>query len=112
SLFLSFIIAIPLGVFTSLRANTKFDYTVNFAAFVGISMPSFWLALMLIIIFAVKLQILPAGGTTTVGLDYEMTFWETVLDRFKYMVLPITSLSLLTVAGWLRFTRSKMLEVM
>jgi peptide/nickel transport system permease protein len=112
SLLLSLVIAIPLGVFTSLRANSKFDYTLNLFAFAGISLPSFWLALMLIIIFAVKLGWLPAGGTETVGLDVAMGFWESVLDRLKYLALPVTTLSLLTVAVWVRYTRAKMVETM
>lgn len=112
SLILSLIIAIPLGVFTSLRQNTKFDYGLNLLAFAGISAPSFWLALMLIIIFAVKLGWLPAGGTETVGLDSAMTFTETVLDRIRYLILPVITLSLLTIATWVRFTRAKMLETM
>ena len=112
SLLLSIAIAIPLGVFTSLRQNTKFDYTLNMLAFAGISVPSFWLALMLIIIFAVKLQWLPASGTETVGLDTALSGWEVVLDRIKYLILPVTALSLLTVASWVRFTRAKMLETL
>ena len=112
SLLLSIAIAIPLGVFTSLRQNTKFDYTLNMLAFAGISVPSFWLALMLIIIFAVKLQWLPASGTETVGLDAALSGWEIAVDRIKYLILPVTALSLLTVASWVRFTRAKMLETL
>ena len=112
SLTLSLMIAIPLGVFTSLRQNSKFDYTLNLAAFAGISAPSFWLGLMLIILFAVKLSWFPAGGTETIGLDTQLSTLESILDRLKYLVLPVATLSLLTVASWVRFTRSKMLETM
>jgi peptide/nickel transport system permease protein len=108
----SFFIAVPLGVFTSLKQNSKFDYGTNLLAFMGISMPSFWLALMLIIIFAVNLGWFPAGGTMTVGLDQELSTWEAFKDRLWYLTLPIISLSLLTVAGWTRFVRAKMLETM
>lgn len=112
SLILSIVIAIPLGVFTSLRPNTKFDYTLNMFAFAGISIPSFWLALMLIIIFGVKLQWLPASGIETIGLDGELSFFELAWDRIRYLILPVTTLSLLTVAYWVRYTRAKMLETM
>lgn len=105
-------IAIPLGVFTSLRANSKFDYVLNLGAFAGISLPSFWLGLMLIIIFAVKLGIMPAGGTETVGLEIPLTGFAYFLDRLKYLALPVTALSLLSIAYTVRFTRSKMLETM
>ena len=112
SLILSVIIAIPLGVFTSLRPNTKFDYSLNMLAFAGISIPSFWLALMLIIIFAVKLQIFPASGIETIGLEGDISTFQIVWDRINHLVLPVTTLSLLTVAYWVRYTRAKMLETM
>jgi peptide/nickel transport system permease protein len=112
SLLLSLIIAIPLGIITSLKANTKFDYSINMLGFAGISVPSFWLGLMLIIIFAVKLGWLPAGGTESIGMDEQMNIFEVAFDRIKYLILPVTSLSLLTIAYWVRYTRSKMLETM
>ena len=112
SLVLSLVIAIPLGVITALKANSRFDYSLNLLAFAGISVPSFWLALMLIIIFAVKLGWLPAGGTETVGLDVALTGWQSAWDRIKYLILPTTTLSLLTIAYWVRYTRAKMVETM
>lgn len=111
TLLVSLCIAIPLGVFTSLRANTKFDYIANLFAFMGISVPSFWLALMLIIVFSMNLGWFPAGGTTTVGVTYDSAFDE-FLDRLQYLILPIISLSAMTIGQWVRFTRAKMLEVM
>lgn len=112
SLFLSVMIALPLGVITALKANTKFDYTLNMFAFAGISIPAFWLGLMLIIIFAVKLEWLPAGGTETIGLDHNLTLMQFAFDRLKYLILPTTALSLLTVAFLVRYTRAKMMETM
>lgn len=112
SLLLSLVIAIPLGVYTSLRQNSKIDYTLNMFAFAGISVPSFWLALMLIIVFAVKLNWLPASGTETIGGDGMMNVFEIAMDRIKYLILPVTTLSLLTIASWVRYTRAKMLETM
>jgi peptide/nickel transport system permease protein len=112
SLFLSIIVAIPLGVFSSLYANSKADYSLNFMAFLGISVPSFWLGLMLIIIFSVYLGWFPAGGTETIGLDKELGFWGTVFDRMKYLTLPVISLSAQTIASWIRYTRASMLETM
>jgi peptide/nickel transport system permease protein len=112
SLVLSVFIAIPLGVFTSLRPNTKFDYSLNMLAFAGISIPSFWLALMLIIIFAVQLQWFPASGIETIGLEGDLSVVQIAWDRIRHLVLPVTTLSLLTVAYWVRYTRAKMLETM
>jgi peptide/nickel transport system permease protein len=81
-------------------------------AFAGISVPSFWLGLMLIIIFAVQLQWLPASGTETIALDGDLSGVSRAWDRLRYLILPVTALSLLTVASWVRFTRAKMIETM
>ncbi len=110
SLTLALLIAIPLGVLSALRAGTKLDYAVNFFAFAGISVPSFWLAIVLIIIFAVWLQLFPAGGTFTIGADD--TGLTGILDRAKYLVLPTLSLAYLQIGTFVRYTRASMLEAM
>jgi peptide/nickel transport system permease protein len=107
----SLLVAIPIGVYSSLHPNTKLDYGVNLAAFSGISAPSFWLGLMFIILFSVKLRWLPAGGTETIGIADEGSI-PMLLDRLKYLVLPVASLSCMTIASWVRYTRASMLETL
>jgi len=104
-------VSIPLGVFTALRAGTKWDYTINFFAFSGISVPSFWLGIILIIVFSVSLRWFPAGGTVTAGLE-EAGIWASFADRIKYLILPVLALSYMQIGTFLRFTRSAMLEAM
>lgn len=111
SLLVALMIAIPLGVWCALRSGTKVDYIVNFFAFSGISMPSFWLAIVLIIIFSVFLGWFPAGGTTTIGFT-PTGFFDGALDRLQYLILPIMSLSYLSIGSFLRFTRASMLDAM
>lgn len=111
SLVLSLAIALPLGIYSALKPGSKFDYIVNFFSFAGISIPSFWLALVLIILFAVKIPILPAGGTVTIT-DEPLGFWAEVLDRSKYLILPVLSLSIQQIGRFSRFARSTMVEVM
>ncbi|MES3038299.1 MAG: ABC transporter permease [Bdellovibrionota bacterium] len=111
SLFFSIAIALPLGIYSALKPGGKFDSFVNFFSFAGISIPSFWLALMLIIIFSVQFGILPAGGTSTVGAQ-DGTWWQTISDRAIYLILPVLSLSLQQMGRFVRFTRSSMLEAM
>lgn len=111
SLVLSILIAVPMGIYSGLKPGSKTDYIVNFFSFAGISIPSFWLAIVLIIIFAVKFPIFPAGGTQTIG-DSSMGFWAEMADRAKYLVLPVISLSIQQVGRFARFTRSAMLEAM
>jgi len=111
ALLVSLCVALPLGVWASLRAGTRTDYTINFLAFIGISMPSFWLGLVLVIIFAVWLNWFPASGVETVGVEMG-SMWAEVTDRLKYLVLPVASLSAQTIASWIRFTRASMIETM
>lgn len=111
SLVFSLLIAIPLGIACALRPNSKLDYTINLFNFGGISLPSFWLGIVLILIFAVKLNWLPAGGYQTTGLQYDSVFGE-VLDKAKYLILPMLSLSIQSIGRFSRFTRSSMLEAL
>ena len=102
---LALLIALPAGVLAAVRPRSWLDYGLNLFAFAGISVPSFWLALLLILLFAVTLGWLPAGGVHTVGND-------TLADRALHLVLPVLTLTLLTIGGILRFTRSAMLETL
>ncbi len=106
SLVLSLLIAFPIGIYSAVKQYSKLDYLVTAFSFVGISMPTFWFGLMLIIIFAVTLRWLPAGSMATPGYE-----WDPI-DRLKHLILPMVVLSLFYVAGWSRFIRSSMLEVL
>ncbi len=111
SLILSILIAIPLGIATALKPGGKLDTFLNFFSFAGISIPSFWLGIMLIIIFSVKLGWLPAGGTETIGID-QASNWAFLKDRTMYLILPVLSLSIQQIGRFVRFARSAMLEVL
>lgn len=108
SLLFSLLIAIPLGIFAALHANKKIDYFIGFISFGGISTPSFWLGLMLIIVLAVQLQWLPASGTEPIGNREGFSFF----DRLPYLVLPALTLSYLSIGKFIRYTRSAMLEAL
>jgi peptide/nickel transport system permease protein len=102
---LALILALPAGVLAAMRPRSWLDYGLNLFAFAGISLPSFWLALLMILLFAVTFGWLPAGGVHAVGDD-------TLSNRALHLVLPVLTLTLLTVGGLLRFTRSAMLETL
>lgn len=110
ALTLALLIAVPLGVLSALRAGTKLDYSINFFAFAGISVPSFWLGLVLMIVFSTWLKVLPANGTFTIGSH--LSGFPEILDRIKYLILPTLSLAYLQIGTFVRYTRSSMLEVM
>jgi peptide/nickel transport system permease protein len=105
SFVLALAIAIPAGIWAALRHRSLVDHLLNLLAFAGISMPSFWLAILLIILFAVTLGILPAGGMATSGID-------SVADRARYLVMPVLTLTTVTVAGQLRYTRAAMIDAL
>lgn len=111
SLLISLIVGVSLGVITALKPGGRLDYSLNLFSFAGISMPSFWLGILLIIIFSVKLGWLPAGGTETVGANAGST-WELIKDRAVYLILPVMTLSLLQIGRFIRFARSSMLEAL
>jgi peptide/nickel transport system permease protein len=105
SLFLALVIAVPAGIQAARRPGTWIDQTINLLCFAGISVPPFWLALLLILLFAVSLGALPASGMGTIGEDG-------LFDRARYMVLPILTLSAASVAGYTRHVRAAMIEVL
>ena len=111
SLVFSLIVAVPLGIYCALHPNSRADYFINLLNFAGISMPSFFLGIVLIIIFSVTFPWLPAGGYQTTGIVYTSWFHE-FLDKSKYLILPVLSISIRSIGGFSRFARSSMLEAM
>jgi peptide/nickel transport system permease protein len=110
SLAFSFIIAIPIGVISALKRYTLLDYVLSTVALAGISIPIFWVALLLIQVFAIQLGWLPATGMTDVRANH--TGWQATLDVIRHMILPTITLSLAQIAGWSRYQRSALLEVL
>ncbi len=110
ALVLSLLVAVPLGVWAALRKGSRVDYFVNLFAFAGISVPSFWIAIVLILVFAVYIPIFPAGGTTSI--DFGMTPGEALVDRARHLVLPVLSLSFLSIGTFVRYTRAAMIDAM
>ena len=109
SLLTAFLIAVPAGVISALRQHTAVDYAITVVNFIGVSIPIFWLGIMLIYVFAVQFRgFLPAGGLATPGVTGT---WPVIADRLKHLILPVTALSSLQLAQWTRFMRSSMLEV-
>ncbi|MBC7619188.1 MAG: ABC transporter permease [Candidatus Saccharibacteria bacterium] len=100
------VVALTLGVIAALAKGTVLDRLINLLAFTGISVPVFFLALMLIYLFAVRLGWLPASGMFTIGGEGGLT------DSTKYLVLPVLTLTAAFAGRFTRFTRASMVEVM
>jgi peptide/nickel transport system permease protein len=104
ALFLTVALGVPCGVVAALRPNTWIDQAVLTFALLGVSIPNFWLSLMLIVLFGVMLDWLPAGGYIAFGDD--------PVGWVRCLILPGFSLALLQVGLLARITRSTMLEVL
>lgn len=110
SLFFIFLFALPLGVFSAVKRNSLFDKVTTVSVFIGFSTPHFWLALLLMILFGVKLGWLPISGLQNLDIS-DMSCFELFLDRAHHLILPVFVASFGGIAGLSRYSRSNMLEV-
>jgi len=109
SLLLAVLISVPAGTISAIRQHTVFDYSITVVNFIGVSIPIFWLGIMLIYVFAVRFRgFLPAGGMASPGV---VGAWSVFVDRLRHLILPVITLSSVQLAQWTRFMRSSMLEV-
>lgn len=111
------IASIPLGVISAKRRNKPTDHVARIVALVGVSTPSFWIGLMLIIIFAFKLGWLPSTNlilpwTHPLRIEGAQTRVDVLIMSMKHLVLPTLSLGTLQMAAITRIERSSMLEVL
>ncbi len=118
SLLLALLIALPIGIISAVRQYSRLDYSVTAFSFVGLSMPTFWLGLMLIIFLGVMpkllhiqnhwdwLPYLPPGYISDTGQD------GNIVNRLYHLILPVTVLSFVNIAAYSRYVRSSMLEVL
>jgi peptide/nickel transport system permease protein len=127
SLTLSLLLGVPIGIYSAVKQYSKFDYFFTTVSFVGSAMPTFFFALLLILIFSVFpvflvdqvpwIPRLPPGLREAVR-PYEIASWlpkiqpGTPADRFLHLLMPVAVLTFFNMAPWSRFVRSSMLEVM
>ncbi len=105
AMLISWLLAVPIGIFSALKQYSLADHTITFFIFIGLSLPSFFFALLAIYIFSFKIPIFPIGGMRTPGAPFS------ILDILYHMALPAIAMGFLGIASMTRFTRSSMLEV-
>ncbi len=111
SFVLQLLIAIPLGVVAATKQYSKTDYTISILALAGISLPTFFFASLLKLVFSVKLGWFDLYGL--IGRDFEqLSRMGQFMDMAKHLVMPITTLTVLSVGSLMRYTRTNMLEVL
>jgi len=106
ALVFALVVAIPLGVLAAVKRNSIWDTLASALALFGVSFPSFWLGIMLILLFSEVLHLLPPSGLSEYGREGD------VLARLRHAILPTLTLGLIQMAAFMRFTRSSLLEVL
>ena len=105
ALVLSVLVGIPIGLVQALRRGSPLDHLLSLLSAVGLSVPVFWLGIVVILVFAVSLRVLPSAGVTSVASD-------TFADRLAHLVLPAIVLATTVLPTVVRFTRSATIEVL
>ncbi|MBI5815007.1 MAG: ABC transporter permease [Nitrospinae bacterium] len=110
-LVLVFATALPIGVLAATRRYSLFDNLTTIFVFVGFAMPTFWLALLLMMVFGVWLNWLPISGLTSLEHD-QLSFFGRMADYARHLLMPVLAAGFMSLAGLSRFTRQNMLEVL
>jgi peptide/nickel transport system permease protein len=110
SLFFALLVAVPLGIYSAVKRNSLFDHIVTIGSTAAFAIPVFWLGLLMIILFAVKfrewgLPALPVSGTR------DFRGGGGFFDRLEHLLMPAFALAVVQLAGWTRYIRASMLEV-
>jgi peptide/nickel transport system permease protein len=103
---IAFGLAIPMGILAAVRQYSLFDYATTFFSFFALSMPVFWFGLMLQLFFSVRLGVLPSAGMYDAAAS-SISFGDAV----RHLILPAIALGITSIAGWSRYMRSSLLEV-
>ncbi len=111
SLAVALVFAVPLGVYAAVHHRSWFDHVASIGAVAMYAMPTFWLALLLVIVFSLQfrtwgLPSLPVGGMSDPRGDGDL------LERARYLILPTLSLAMVQIGGWSAYIRSSMLETL
>src|SRR3954454_6115920 len=104
ALVVALVIGVPAGIIAAIRHNTAVDYGASMAALWGLSIPNFWLGILLILLFSVELGLLPASGFVSPG--------ESLKQNLLTLIMPAFVLGNALAAGLMRHTRSAMLQVL
>jgi peptide/nickel transport system permease protein len=105
SLLISIILGVILGTVSALKQYSALDYSMTLFGFTGISIPDFFLGMILIFVFALKLKWFPTSGMVTAGTEFS---WA---DNLRHLFLPALALALVRTAVFMRYTRASVLEV-
>jgi peptide/nickel transport system permease protein len=103
-------VAVPIGVMSAVRQGSNFDKVTTLFVFIGFATPDFWLALLLMSLFGAQLGWLPISGLRSLNWEY-LSFWQQQFDFVSHLALPIAVATFGGLAGFSRYMRQSMLEV-
>lgn len=106
ALILTLLIAIPIGIYAGAHRGSRFDNITSTVGFVFYGMPVFWLAIVLIDVFAVQLRWFPSSGLSSLGRENDP------FDRLWHLALPVLAITLTSFVSWMRYQRSSIIEAM
>jgi peptide/nickel transport system permease protein len=110
SLLIIIAVAVPLGVLSAVHKDSLFDKVTAVFVFIGFAVPTFWLALLLMIFFGIQLGWLPISGLRSLNYEY-LSAWNQFIDLAKHLILPVFVSAFGGLAGLSRYMRANMLEV-
>jgi len=111
-LILIYVIALPIGIFSAVKQYSKFDHIMTFVAFLGQAMPAFFFAMLLIYYVGMQVEWIPLAGMATIGVEWgEVSFLTWLVDRSRYLIMPLVVIVFGGLAGLVRFMRASMLDV-
>jgi len=110
SLLIIIAVAVPIGVLSAVHQDSLFDKVTTVFVFIGFAVPTFWLALLLMIFFGIHLGWLPISGLRSLNYEY-LGVWKQLVDLVKHLVLPVLVSAFGGLAGLSRYMRANMLEV-
>ncbi|MBN1827902.1 MAG: ABC transporter permease [Deltaproteobacteria bacterium] len=110
SMILIIAVAVPIGVMSAVKQNSFFDRATGIFVFIGFAVPTFWLALLLMVFFGIHLGWLPISGLRSLNYEY-LPPWTAFLDQVKHLILPVLLSAFGGLAGFSRYMRANMLEV-
>jgi len=108
SIVIAFLISIPVGIKSAVKRHSFFDSFWQVFSLIGLSIPTFFIGLGLIFAIAIKLRLLPAGGMPFMPNDGSIAYFT---QWFRYLILPVTTLTIGSLAGTIRYVRNAMIEI-
>jgi peptide/nickel transport system permease protein len=108
SLTVAVVVGVVLGILTAVRQNSLFDHVVTSLSFIGYSVPSFYVALLLLYVLSFRLKWLPSSGMRSL----RFTGHGPTMDLLRHAVMPVIAYTVIRLVGWLRFQRNSLIEVL